>query len=64
MRYFLGIEIAKSKDGLFISQKKYVFDIFHVTGIIGCKPCKNPIDPNYRIEEDEGDRLSNIGMYQ
>lgn len=27
LRYFLGIEVAKSKDGLLLSQNKYVLDL-------------------------------------
>ena len=31
LKYFLGIEVARGKDGLFLSQHKYVLDIISVT---------------------------------
>ena len=27
LKYFFGIEVAKSKEGIFISQRKYVLDL-------------------------------------
>ena len=42
LRYFLGIEIAKSKNGIFIFQRKYVLDLLMETGILGCKPIDTP----------------------
>lgn len=43
LRYYLGIEVAYSERGLFLSQRKYVMDILPETGILGCKPIISPI---------------------
>ncbi|RDX97470.1 putative mitochondrial protein, partial [Mucuna pruriens] len=37
LKYFLGIEVAYSKQGIFISQRKYVLDLLEETGKLGCK---------------------------
>lgn len=45
LKYFLGIEVAKSKHGILISQRKYVLDLLKKTGMLGCKPVDTPMDP-------------------
>ena len=48
MRSFLGIEVAHSKTGIFISQHKYIMDLLKETCMSDCKPSAVPIDPNLR----------------
>ena len=51
LKYFLGIEVAYSTQGIFISQQKYVTDLLAETGKIGCKPVSTPMDPNHKLGE-------------
>ena len=50
LKYFLGIEVAHSKQGTFISQQKYVTDLLKETGKTACKPASIPIDPNLKTQ--------------
>ena len=34
LKYFLGIEVSRSKKGMFLSQRKYVLDLLEETGKI------------------------------
>lgn len=64
LKYFLGIEVAYSKQGIFISQRKYVLDLLQETGKLGCKPASVPIEQNHRISfEEESDKVDK-GQYQ
>ncbi|KAH9657194.1 retrovirus-related pol polyprotein from transposon RE1 [Citrus sinensis] len=62
LRYFLGMEIARSSKGIFVSQRKYTLDLLKETGMLGCKPGDTPIDPyhklGYAIEGKSVDRES------
>ena len=38
LKYFLGIEVARLKGGIFIFQQKYIPDLPREIGMLGCKP--------------------------
>ena len=46
LRYFLGIEIARSSKGIILSQRKYTLDLLTETGMLGCRSIATPIDKN------------------
>ncbi|RDX98200.1 hypothetical protein CR513_18909, partial [Mucuna pruriens] len=53
LKYFLGIEVAYSKQGIFIFQRKYVLDLLKETGKLGCKTSGVPIEQNHMIGSEE-----------
>ncbi|GJV08473.1 retrovirus-related pol polyprotein from transposon TNT 1-94 [Tanacetum coccineum] len=55
LKYFLGIEVAKTKDDLVLSQQKYTLDILENSGKIGCKPSVFPIEQGLKLDKGERD---------
>ena len=57
LKYFLDIEVAHFKHGIFISQQKYVTDLSNDTRKLACKPAITPIDSNHRLTESKEDEM-------
>ena len=64
LKYFLGIEVARSKDGIFICQRKYVLDLLKETRLFGGRPCDTPLEPGYKLSEDQEGAPVDKGRYQ
>ena len=64
LKYFLGIEVAYSTQGIFTSQQKYVTDILAKTWKIRCKPVSTPMDPNHKLGEAKEKPMVDKRMYQ
>ena len=61
LKFFLGIEVAYSKDGISLSQHKYVLDLLQETGQLWCKPTTTPLDVNVKIGKgDEGAAIDKV----
>ena len=54
LKYFLGIEVLRSKKGIFISQRKYVLDLLTETGLLDFKPADTPMVQNHGLQIVEG----------
>ncbi|CAL1401965.1 unnamed protein product [Linum trigynum] len=57
LHYFLGLEIARSKGGMHICQKKYCIDLLKDTGYADSKPVITPINMKTRLSSDDGPLL-------
>ena len=53
MHYFLGMEVWKSLEGIFINQGKYVVEILKIFDMLDCKVMATPMDTNLNIFPDE-----------
>ena len=44
LMYFLGIEVIRTANGIWLLQRKYVLDMLEKFGMTGCKPIATPIE--------------------
>ncbi|KAL0641361.1 hypothetical protein Bca4012_102705 [Brassica carinata] len=68
MKYFLGIEICRSKEGLFMSQRKYTMDMLKETDVLGGKIAKTPLEEGYKVlregEVEENQLFEDAKLYR
>ncbi|KAL5768866.1 hypothetical protein ACOSQ2_015649 [Xanthoceras sorbifolium] len=63
LKYFLGVEVTRSKNGIFLSQRKYVLDLLTETGKLGARPCSAPMTPNMHLT-GEGEIIEDPEKYR
>ena len=52
LRYFSGIEVIRSKHGIFLSQRKYVLDLLSETEKLGVKPYSSAMVPGVHLTKE------------
>ncbi|CAM8957213.1 unnamed protein product [Rhodiola kirilowii] len=57
LKYFLGIEVARSKDGNILSQRKYTLDILKESGLKGGSPSEFPMEQNLHLNNEDDNPL-------
>lgn len=64
LKYFLGIEVAQSKEGVVISQIKYALNILEETRMTNYRPIDSRMDPNHKLIAKQGEVFSNPERYK
>lgn len=64
LKYFLGIEVARSPTGIYLSQRKYTLDIISDMGLLASKPAVFPLEQNHRLALADGPLLRDAAAYR
>ncbi|KAK6122738.1 hypothetical protein DH2020_043518 [Rehmannia glutinosa] len=63
-KYFLGVEIARSEQGTYLCQRKYILDILRDTKMMDCKVASTPLPPGIKLIHGAGTPLSNPEQFR
>jgi len=58
LKFFLGLEIARTNHGIHLWQRKYALDILSDSDMLGCKPHSTPMDYSVKLQMHSGNSLS------
>ena len=58
------MEFARSNEGIFINQHKYILDLLKETRMTGCKASKTPIDPKVKLKTATTKEMVDREYYQ
>ena len=64
MHYFLGLEVWKSPEGIFLNQGKYVVEILRIFDMLDCKAMATPMDTHLKMLSDESSELVDVTQYR
>ncbi|KAL0383206.1 UNVERIFIED_CONTAM: Retrovirus-related Pol polyprotein from transposon TNT 1-94 [Sesamum calycinum] len=63
-KYFLGVEIARSSQGIIVIRAKYTNDIVSDIRMQYARPTTTPVPPGIKFSQDAGSRLSSPELYR
>ncbi|KAJ0534952.1 putative RNA-directed DNA polymerase [Helianthus annuus] len=64
LKFFLGIEVARTNEGMVLSQRKYTLDILEETGMMGCRPSPFPMEKNLKLGKCEEEPKIDSNQYR
>ncbi|KAE8734204.1 PLAC8 family protein [Hibiscus syriacus] len=64
VKHFLGLEVDRIHEGIFLCQQKYAKDLLKRFGMLECKSTSTPMEPNVKMCAHEGKDLEDETMYR
>lgn len=64
LKYFLGLQITQSDEGIFISQSTYAKQLLKKFEMDKCKEAKTPMSTSVKLTKDEGGKDVEVKLYR
>lgn len=64
VKYYLGLEIVRTSDGIYLHQHKFIHDMLVEAGLQDSKPLSLPVDTTVKLSLNEGSPLDDPSLYR
>jgi hypothetical protein len=64
IHHFLGINVHRTPEGLFLSQQQYALEILDRANMLSCNPITTPVDTRSKFSATDGARFSDPSLYR
>ncbi|CAM8913862.1 unnamed protein product [Rhodiola kirilowii] len=64
LKYFLGLEVARSPHDIFLNQRKYALELLQENNLTQCKPSRTPMDIKHKLSLSQAPFLDDPLQYR
>lgn len=64
LKFFLGLEVARSAKGISLCQRKFTLDVLTDSGFLGARPAKTPLEQHHKLDSSTGELLTDATSYR
>ncbi|XP_071674368.1 uncharacterized protein [Lolium perenne] len=64
IHHFLGINVHRTHEGLFLSQQQYTLEVLERAKMLNCHPISTPIDTRSKVSATDGVPFSDPSLYR